>query len=214
MPALSTLFRNFFHFCGFPTTTRLKYAAEYGRIAYEIKRRQENPVNLTLTPDFMFARTADITPAFLKNNSIAALLCDIDNTLSPYEDAEPNDEICAWVKSMQAAGIALALISNNTPARVETYNAPLGLVAYADAKKPSTARYLDAARALGVDVRTCAVLGDQLLTDCLSARRLGVPCIIVSPIRDKKTLFFRCKRALEKPFLAAYRRAHKGENRD
>ena len=123
MPALSTLFRNFFHFCGFPTTTRLKYAAEYGRIAYEIKRRQENPVNLTLTPDFMFARTADITPAFLKNNSIAALLCDIDNTLSPYEDAEPNDEICAWVKSMQAAGIALALISNNTPARVETYNA-------------------------------------------------------------------------------------------
>ena len=71
-------------------------------------------MNLTLTPDFMFARTADITPAFLKNNSIAALLCDIDNTLSPYEDAEPNDEICAWVKSMQAAGIALALISNNT----------------------------------------------------------------------------------------------------
>ena len=93
-------------------------------------------MNLTLTPDFMFARTADITPAFLKNNSIAALLCDIDNTLSPYEDAEPNDEICAWVKSMQAAGIALALISNNTPARVETYNAPLGLVAYADAKSP------------------------------------------------------------------------------
>ena len=59
-----------------------------------------------------------------------------------------------------------------------------------------------------------ALLGDQLLTDCLSARRLGVPCIIVPPIRDKKTLFFRCKRALEKPFLAAYRRAHKGENRD
>ncbi len=171
-------------------------------------------MNLTLTPDFMFARTADITPAFLKNNSIAALLCDIDNTLSPYEDAEPSDEIRAWVKSMQAAGIAVALISNNTPARVETYNAPLGLVAYADAKKPSTARYLDAARALGVDVRACAVLGDQLLTDCWSARRLGVPCIIVPPIRDKKTIFFRCKRALEKPFLAAYRRAHKGENRD
>ncbi len=212
MPVLSTLFREFFHFCGFPTTTRLKYAAEYGRIAYENKSKKEFPVNLMLTPDFMFARTADITPAFLKKNSIAALLCDIDNTLSPYEDAVPNDEIRAWVKSMQAAGIALALISNNTPARVETYNAPLGLVAYADAKKPSTARYLDAARALGVDVHTCAVLGDQLLTDCLSARRLGVPCIIVPPIRDKKTLFFRCKRALEKPFLAAYRRAHKGEN--
>ena len=165
-----------------------------------------------LIPDFMFDAFSDVDPEFLKKQKITTLLCDIDNTLSPYEDAVPNDEICAWVKSMQAAGIALAVISNNTPARVETYNAPLGLVAHADAKKPSTARYLDAARALGVDVRTCAVLGDQLLTDCLSARRLGVPCIIVPPIRDKKTLFFRCKRALEKPFLAAYRRAHKGEN--
>ena len=212
MPALSTLFCDFFIFCGFPTTSRLKYAAEYGRIAYEIKPKQELPVNRTLTPDFMFARAADITPEFLHKNRIRALLCDIDNTLSPYEDAVPNEEIRAWVQSLREAGIAVALISNNTPARVETYNAPLGLVAYADAKKPSTARYLDALRALGTEKNACAVLGDQLLTDCWSARRLGVPCIIVPPIRDKKTLFFRCKRALEKPFLAAYRRAHKGEN--
>lgn len=170
-------------------------------------------MNRTLTPDFMFARTADITPAFLKEHHIAALLCDIDNTLSPYEDAVPNDEICAWVHAMQAAGIALALVSNNTPARVETYNAPLGLVAYADAKKPSTARYRDAMRALSVGADACAVLGDQLLTDCLSARRLRIPCLIVPPIRDKKTLFFRFKRMLEKPFLAAYRRRHKGDRK-
>ena len=146
MPALSTLFCDFFIFCGFPTTTRLKSGAEYGRIAYEIKPKQELPVNRTLTPDFMFARAADITPEFLHKNRIRALLCDIDNTLSPYEDAVPNEEIRAWVQSLREAGIAVALISNNTPARVETYNAPLGLVAYADAKKPSTARYLDALR--------------------------------------------------------------------
>ena len=66
MPALSTLFCDFFIFCGFPTTTRLKSGAEYGRIAYEIKPKQELPVNRTLTPDFMFARAADITPEFCR----------------------------------------------------------------------------------------------------------------------------------------------------
>ena len=167
-----------------------------------------------LIPDFMFDAFSDVDPEFLKKQKITTLLCDIDNTLSPYEDAVPSEEIRAWVQSLREAGIAVALISNNTPARVETYNAPLGLVAYADAKKPSIARYTDALRALGVSRSACAVLGDQLLTDCLSARRLGVPCIIVPPIRDKKTLFFRCKRALEKPFLAAYRRVHKGEKID
>ena len=66
-------------------------------------------MNRTLIPDFMFARAADITPEFLKNNSIAALLCDIDNTLSPYEDAVPDDEIRAWVQSLRDAGIAYAV---------------------------------------------------------------------------------------------------------
>lgn len=168
-------------------------------------------MKLTLTPDFMFARATDITPAFLAEHRITTLLCDIDNTLSPYEDAVPSDAVCAWIETLRAAGITPALISNNSPARVETYNASLGLVAFADAKKPSTVRYTDALEALCAEKSTCAVLGDQLLTDCLSARRLGVPCIIVPPIRDKRTLFFRCKRLLEKPFIAAYRRAHKGE---
>lgn len=168
-------------------------------------------MKLTLTPDFMFAHATDITPEFLTEHRITTLLCDIDNTLSPYEDAVPSDDVCAWINALLTAGITPALISNNCPARVETYNAPLGLIAFADAKKPSTARYTDALKALGTEKDACAVLGDQLLTDCLSARRLGVPCIIVPPIRDKRTLFFRCKRLLEKPFIAAYRRAHKGE---
>ena len=162
-----------------------------------------------LIPDFMFDAFSDVDPEFLKKQKITALLCDIDNTLSPYEDAVPSEAVRGWVREMQTAGISLALISNNTPERVETYNAPLGLVAYADAKKPSKKRYLDAMAALGVDRKSCAVLGDQLLTDAWSAKRLGIFSVIVKPIRDKKTLFFRFKRALEVPFIKAYQRKQK-----
>lgn len=164
----------------------------------------------TLVPDFVFDRFSDITVEFLQQQGIRALLCDVDNTLSPYEDAEPNAAVRAWVNDMRQNGIALALVSNNDAKRIETYNTALGLVAFANAGKPSRKCYRKAIAALGVPLADCAVLGDQLLTDCWSARRLKIPCLIVAPIRDKKSLFFRVKRAIEIPFMRAYhRRAEK-----
>lgn len=163
----------------------------------------------TLVPDFVFEKFSDVTVDFLKEQGIRALLCDVDNTLSPYEDAEPNETVRAWMQTMQENGIALALVSNNHAPRVETYNKNLGLVAFADAGKPSRKMYYRAAEQLGVAIGDCAVLGDQLLTDCWSARRLGIRAIIVPPIRDKRDLFHRFKRAIEVPFMAAYRRREK-----
>ncbi len=55
----------------------------------------------------------------------------------------------------------------------------------------------------GVPPGRAAILGDQIFTDCLAAKRLGMKAYIVPPIKDKKNLFFRFKRLLEKPFLRA-----------
>ena len=55
----------------------------------------------------------------------------------------------------------------------------------------------------------CTEKGGQADAAASLAKRLGVPCIIVKPIRDKKTLFFRFKRALEVPFIKAYQRKQK-----
>ena len=163
----------------------------------------------TLVPDFVFPKFSDVTVGFLRENGIRALLCDVDNTLSPYEDAVPNAAVRAWIEELRANGIALALVSNNHAPRVETYNKELGLCAFADAGKPSRKMYYRAAEAIGVAIGDCAVLGDQLLTDCWSARRLGIRAIIVPPIRDKRDLFHRIKRLIEVPFMAAYRRKEK-----
>ncbi len=160
----------------------------------------------TIVPDFVFDSFSDITVEFLKEQNIKALLSDVDNTLSPYEHATPNDTVRAWVDKMRESGIKIALVSNNNYERINIYNKEMQLVAYADAGKPSRKCYLKAARDLGVDIEDCAVLGDQLLTDCWSARRLKIPCYIVPPINDKRDLFHRFKRAIEVPFMLAYRR--------
>lgn len=161
-----------------------------------------------LTPDYLFGSYREITPDFLEEQNLAFLLIDIDNTLAPYETAEPEEETKAWFAALAAAGIRAALISNNHPDRVLRYNAPLSLPAYPDAGKPRGTFYREAMTVLGAERERTAVLGDQLLTDVLAGKRLGLRAILVPPIRDKKTLFFRVKRAMEIPYLKAAVRQH------
>ncbi len=172
------------------------------------KNREENAVREQLTPSYMFGSYREVTPQFLQSIGVRALLSDVDNTLAPYEEAEPDAEILAWVSSMKAAGIRVALISNNKPPRIERFNRELGLPAYPESGKPGRRGLVRAMRELGVTPEESAMLGDQLLTDCYAGRRLGLPAIIVPPIRDKRTLFFRCKRFLERPFIRRYAKRH------
>ena len=60
--------------------------------------------------------------------------------------------------------------------------------------------------AMGTTYADTAVLGDQIFTDVLAGKRLGLRCILVKPIKDKKSLFFFFKRLLEKPFLYLYKK--------
>lgn len=161
-----------------------------------------------LWPDARFDRFDRITPEFLQSRGITALICDIDNTLVTYDDPVPTEVVKKWAAELKANGIEISLVSNNTPERVELFNSGLGVPAYGDAGKPKR-KYLDIAISeMKRDPGNCAVLGDQLFTDVFSGKRIGLEAYLVPPIRDKKTLLFRFKRALEKPILKAYDRYH------
>lgn len=157
-------------------------------------------------PDYTFNSYDEITPEFLRSEGVFALLIDIDNTLAPYEQPTPDQKLISWFSSLSQNGIKCALISNNNSQRVDLFNKDLGLVAFANSNKPSKKTVLSAVKILGVDRERCAVLGDQLFTDAYAGKRLGIRAIIVPPIKDKKTLFFRIKRALEKPIMKSYRK--------
>ena len=157
-----------------------------------------------LTPDYMFATFAEVTPAFLQSIGVRALLIDIDNTLAPYEEPDPDERILGWFKALEEHGIRAALVSNNHAPRVERFNKPLGLIAYPNSGKPSRKTLERAMRELGATHAETAMLGDQLLTDCFAGKHIGLRSIIVPPIKDKTNLFFRSKRFLERPFIRKY----------
>ncbi|MBE6556798.1 MAG: YqeG family HAD IIIA-type phosphatase [Ruminococcaceae bacterium] len=171
-------------------------------------KRKHCSLRYLLTPDYMFRTYDEVTAEFLQSIGIRALLIDIDNTLAPYEQPEPDERIRAWFASLSAAGIRASLISNNHAPRVELFNRTLGLDAYPDSGKPRPKTLRIAMARMGSCAEDTAVLGDQLLTDALAGHHLGLRAIIVPPIKDKTTLFFRFKRWLEKPYIKRYERAH------
>ena len=174
-----------------------------------MKKSKRRSLSYLLTPDRMFGKFDDITPEFLLSNGIKALLIDIDNTLAPYEQDLPDERIIKWFSSLRDAGISASLVSNNHKERVELFNKDLELPAYPDCGKPKTATLLLAIEKMGASLENSASIGDQLLTDALAAHRLGIPAYIVPPIKDKKNLFFRFKRWLERPYIRRYKKLEK-----
>jgi HAD superfamily phosphatase (TIGR01668 family) len=161
-----------------------------------------------LTPDRLLASYRDLSPAYLKERGIDVLLMDIDNTLAPYEQAEPDERIKAWIGEMQAAGIGLAFVSNNNWERVELFNGEIGIPAFAKSGKPFGKTLRRVIKLYDSDAQHTAMLGDQLLTDVFAGKHIGATALLVPPIKDKTTAFWRIKRALERPVIRKYARKH------
>lgn len=161
-----------------------------------------------LLPDYVFSKFDDITPEFLNSLGIKAMLIDIDNTLAPYEVAEPDERIKKWFSLLEDNSISATLVSNNERERVELFNKDLGLPYYYKSGKPFAKNLKKAMAAMGSDKTNTAMLGDQLLTDAAAGKHIGLTTLIVPPINDKKNAFFRAKRALEVPTIKKYVKRH------
>ena len=167
-------------------------------------------MKFTLVPDYKFEKFSDVTAEFLVSLGIKGVLLDIDNTLEPYEHDLPGDHVLAWLKSLSDVGIRTAIVSNNNQKRVDLFNKDIGMPAYAKAAKPFKKNLLNAMRDIGTTPLNTAFIGDQILTDVWAAHNAGLVAILVPPINDKKDIFTRFKRWLEKPMHRKYDKMRKG----
>ncbi len=152
-------------------------------------------------PDMAYCDVYGITPEVLTEMGIKGVVFDIDNTIAPYEVIRPTDEMNAYFDSLKNAGIQMAFVSNNNGDRVNIFNEDLGLFYVSKAGKPSPKGVMRCIEYFGLEKDQVIAVGDQIFTDCVAAHRAGIKCILVKPIKDKKTLFFRFKRWMEKPFV-------------
>ncbi len=164
---------------------------------------------MSLMPDYRFSAFNEARPQFLASIGVRGIILDIDNTLEPYEHLVPGEHVIAWLEELRAVGISAAIVSNNEKERVELFNKDLGLPAYFKAKKPFKKNILNALSDMRVERGEAILMGDQIFTDVWAARNAGIRAILVPPINDKRDLFTKFKRLLERPILFRYERKKK-----
>ncbi len=155
-------------------------------------------------PEYIFGKTTNITPEFLKEQGITNLLLDVDNTLTTHNNPEPSEGIDRWLDSMRAAGIGMMIISNNKKARVEPFAARLGLPYSSMSCKPLSIGYTRGMKMLGGTKENTAIVGDQIFTDVLGGNLKGIRTLMVLAILHEDSAGFKFKRRIEKGFIDKY----------
>ena len=141
-------------------------------------------------------------------SGIRGLVFDIDNTLVPH-GAPADEKAVRLFQRLHALGFRTLLLSNNGEARVKPFAEACESAYLFKAGKPSRKAAEAALKLLGTKKEETLVIGDQLLTDLLTASRAGIPHAIVRPIDRKEPFQIVLKRILERPFLAYARRNEK-----
>ena len=155
-------------------------------------------------PDYIFGKTINITPEFLKNLGITNLLLDVDNTLTTHGNPVPAEGIVEWIKLMHDNGINLMIVSNNYKKRVEPFANLLGLPYSCFSTKPLPRGFIKAMKHLGSNTKNTAVVGDQIFTDILGAHLMGMTGIMVLAILEEGGIGFKIKRNFEKKYIDEY----------
>ena len=155
-------------------------------------------------PDYIFKSVDRISPQFLCERGIRALVLDVDNTLTAHDSQDLAPGVADWIEQMRAAGIAPRISSNNTAARVRPFAEKLGLPFVSFSLKPASRGLRIARKAFGVSKSEMALVGDQVFTDMLAAKFYGITVLMVQPVAPDFKWNIRLKRVLERPFLARY----------
>ena len=159
---------------------------------------------MLLTPEYVFRDVTRITPEFLQQKGICALVLDVDNTITGDRSQQVPPEVAAWFETMRAAGVSLTILSNGARARVQPFAEKLGLRWVSRSAKPLPLGMIVARRRLGVRRGQMAMVGDQLYTDRLAAAFFGIPTLMVVPRGPDLDWWVRAKRKIERPFWQKY----------
>lgn len=119
--------------------------------------------------------------AKLKNEGKRVIFTDLDNTLVGAAVKSPTPEVIEFLNQADELGFEVIIVSNNNEERVSYFAKDLSIkAAHHKALKPLK---LKLRRILKQYNRSQVIMiGDQLMTDVLVAKRLGLYTILVEPI--------------------------------
>lgn len=135
-----------------------------------------------LAPDSYLSSVHAIDLDALAASGIKAILLDLDNTLLPRDTNIVPDELKAWAKALRDRGFTVVLVSNNWHERVQHVADELGFQLVDKAIKPLPFAFRAALRRANCSACEAVMIGDQIFTDILGGKFLGMHTILVAPL--------------------------------
>ncbi len=154
------------------------------------------------SPDGYFPRISaiDVQRDILGRNLNCAFV-DIDNTIRSRADGLVPRDVRAWLARCKDAGVGVCLLSNNWHANALELAEELDLPIVAKAMKPLPNGYLAALRRMNASARETVVIGDQLCTDIMGAKLLGLRSYLVMPLASVDLPHMAVLRRLERALM-------------
>ncbi len=159
---------------------------------------------MILYPKLYCKNVLEITPEYLKDNGIKALILDVDNTLLDF-DLKIIDGLDAWCENIKNNDIKCMILSNSNKTTKVKMVADLLKIDYIKfAMKPLKRGFKLAKKELQIPEENIAVVGDQIFTDVIGANRMKMHSILVKPLAEKDLWMTRFKRPLENFVIKKY----------
>ncbi len=151
-----------------------------------------------LRPDGHAASLVDVGIEALWQRGWRGIVLDLDNTCCAYHKPELAEGVAVWVGAARERGFRIVMVSNNFSERVAATGAKLGVATVPNALKPLPFGFLRALRLLGTPRRETVVIGDQVFTDVLGAKLLGLRSVLTEPLVPHDFPLTRVLRFLER----------------
>jgi HAD superfamily phosphatase (TIGR01668 family) len=155
-----------------------------------------------LSPDYYLRSVHDIDLAELMSRGIDTLLVDLDNTLLPRNGSDVPDDLRVWASSVLDQGFRVCIVSNNWHERVKGVAGEIGFDLVAKAIKPLPFAFIIALRRVGSRRRRAVVVGDQMFTDVLGGKLMGMRTVLVVPLSASDLPHTLILRKMERWLLA------------
>lgn len=147
-------------------------------------------------PDMYYKSVYDINYGKLKQRKIKCLLFDLDNTIAPYTEDVPSQDI-KELFHMLSCDFKVIIFSNRNKNRLRPFKEILNVDTAYSSKKPFKKKYKKIMDIYGYNPEEIACIGDQLITDIFGGNRIGCLTIFVNPIGTYEPFYTKLNRTLE-----------------
>lgn len=159
---------------------------------------------MNVYPSLYLDSVKNINPTLLKKNNIKGLILDVDNTLIDYY-RNLVDGAEKWCEELKNEGIKCIILSNsNKRSKVEEVAEKLNIDYIMFARKPLKSGFKRALSKLELKPEEVAVVGDQLFTDVIGAKRMNMFSILVKQVGEKDIFITKLKRPIENAIIKKY----------